>query len=90
MAYIGASNCAEDELFKRFRDEFKELIEGVDFTEEQQTLIHNLLEKYTQPEESLELKPIEEVETDGSLCERYETALKKCSSGLKNYEVPYI
>ncbi|CAB4438027.1 unnamed protein product [Rhizophagus irregularis] len=90
VAYIGASNCAEDELFKRFRDEFKELIEGIDFTEEQQTLIHNLLEKYTQPEESLELKPSDEVEPDEYLCERYETALKRCSSGLKCYEVPYI
>ncbi|PKY48469.1 hypothetical protein RhiirA4_404440 [Rhizophagus irregularis] len=90
VAYIGASNCAEDELFKRFRDEFKELIEGVDFTEEQQSLIHNLLEKYTQPEESLELKPSDEVEPDANLCERYEAALKKCSSGLKSYEVPYI
>ncbi|CAB4438142.1 unnamed protein product [Rhizophagus irregularis] len=90
VAYIGASNCAKDELFKRFRDEFKELIEGIDFTEEQQTLIHILLKKYTQPEESLELKPSDEVEPDEYLCERYETALKICSSGLKSYEVPYI
>ncbi|CAB4488391.1 unnamed protein product [Rhizophagus irregularis] len=90
VAYIGASNCAKDELFKRFRDEFEELIERIDFTEEQQTLIHILLKKYTQPEESLELKPSDEVEPDEYLCERYETALKRCSSGLKSYEVPYI
>jgi hypothetical protein len=90
VAYIGASNCAEDELFKRFRDEFKKLIEEAEFTEEQQTLINNLLEKYTQPEESLELKPTDEIESDKDLCERYEAALKKCSSGLKDYEVPYI
>ncbi|CAB5364483.1 unnamed protein product [Rhizophagus irregularis] len=90
VAYIGASNCAKDELFKRFRDEFEELIERIDFTEEQQTLIHILLKKYTQPVESLELKPSDEVEPDEYLCERYETALKRCSSGLKSYEVPYI
>ncbi|CAG8477284.1 12642_t:CDS:2 [Rhizophagus irregularis] len=87
VAYIGASNCAKDELFKRFRDEFEELIERIDFTEEQQTLIHILLKKYTQPEESLELKPSDEVEPDEYLCERYETALKRCSSGLKSYEI---
>ncbi|GBC00903.1 hypothetical protein RclHR1_00400017 [Rhizophagus clarus] len=90
VAYIGASNCAEDELFERFRDEFKELMEKIDFTEEQNVLIHDLLEKYTQPEESLELKLIDEIESNGDLCARYETALKKCSSGLKKYEVPYI
>jgi hypothetical protein len=46
--------------------------------------MHKLLKQYIQPEESLKLKPVDEIESDEDLCERYETTLKKCSFGLKN------
>ncbi len=87
VGYIGALNCLEDELFKQFRDEFQEFLKTYDkdFTDEEKELIHKLNEEYMRPKESLELKPIDDIDDDGSLV-RYESALKSSSSSLKKYD----
>src|SRR4051795_7768941 len=90
VGYIGALNCSVDKLFKQFRDEFQEFLKtyGKNFTEEQKELIRKLNEEYMRPKESLELKPIDDIDDidDGSLYERYTSALKTSSSSLKKYD----
>ncbi|RIA93542.1 hypothetical protein C1645_11566 [Glomus cerebriforme] len=91
VRYIGASNCAEDDLFKQFRHEFEETLEKFDdeFSEEQQKLIDNLFKEYTQPKES-SFKNTEYIEESTDLYGRYKDALKLCSKALKKYKVPSL
>jgi len=92
VGYIGASNCTEDELFKQLRDELFNLLETCCKDEELEKLKFDLIERYTQPDKSLKLKQVEEVESldDYELHEKYKTFLEKCSMHLERYHVPSI
>ncbi|CAG8584347.1 1782_t:CDS:10 [Funneliformis caledonium] len=93
VGYIGASNCAEDELFKKLKNDVFQCLSEQYEDEEEQELLREINEKYTQPDESLKLKPLENSSLpydEYTLYDRYNILLKDCSTNLKKYNVPYI